>query len=551
MNILQSIPYVDTALAGTIVLLAGVHYMRLRRSVFPYVAAGGVLYTIHFIMTRWVAGEAPVGYIVAWIDLFESGALFLWFVAAVKGDHRLAARLATIIFLTAGGLICAAILAGNIATPTTVFYYPLIIYYDITIVIFTLFYSVSSRKRGIHYIFQTSIFIGIALSLAVYKMITGGVGNSFVIPVASIAYGFGFISMILYTDSAAAAALGREISRRELRAAISAAVSQAAQKLEPVTDNIDRAEFFSHGMSILAETMQERLGFGRILVGRRADTSNGFLYSDFPGGGNKQTSISVKLPDLLVKTLNESREPILVPDAGTHPLIHDYYFELIGMKSFVIVPLTSSERMDGVMLIGLRGSGAPFVQDAGAVSFLAAQITLFVSYLHLHGEAVIAPVTDAVSLLRNFTSFQKLLSDSIDDADKTGTSLSLIFYDVDHFSTLNEKLGFERGDQLLRDIGVMLSKHAPPGYTGRVGADEFAQILSGMGEEVRDKIEEALPDVAEKIKQAYSDANITISAAYSIYPYDFFDRTDVFSKMREMMAMGRSATSRIVRVKMG
>jgi GGDEF domain-containing protein len=98
---------------------------------------------------------------------------------------------------------------------------------------------------------------------------------------------------------------------------------------------------------------------------------------------------------------------------------------------------------------------------------------------------------------------------------------------------------------------VILSKYAEPGYTGRVGADEFAQILPGTDDDARSHVEKILPEIAGKIKQIYSEANVTISVAFSIYPFDFFDKTGVFSKMREMLAAGRTSTSRIVRVKVG
>jgi len=495
------------------------------------------------------------GHIEEFIEIAGSAGFFLWMLAAMEGDRRIGVRLPVFGFLFAGILVVSVIVTGRIFEPVVANFRPLFVYFDLSLTSYALLYVIALRRRGNHYVFQSFLFFVISHGINVYTVsvtVPGSHMPDAAILISAISQLFGFLSMLLYVDSSASSALEQEIGRKELRAAISAASAQITQRLGELDGGARHEEIFSEGLQIIAASLRDQLGCGRVFYSRRAETPGAFTFNDCLANESPgRASNAVKLPESIIEKLTENREPLLVADAGTDPFIHDHYFAMIGLKSFAIVPVSEGDRLIGVMLLGARKNGVPFSFDPEALPFLASQISLVISYLNLRGEVVVAPETDAVSLLRNFSSFQKLLADSIDEADKTGSSFALIFFDVDHFSAVNEKLGFERGDHLLRDLGVILSNYAGPAYTGRVGADEFAQIVPGAGEEERARIEKSLPEITNRIKQLYGDANVTISVAFSIYPFDFFDKSGVFSKMREMLAAGRTSTSRIVRVKMG
>ncbi|HET8951894.1 MAG TPA: EAL domain-containing protein [Solirubrobacteraceae bacterium] len=106
---------------------------------------------------------------------------------------------------------------------------------------------------------------------------------------------------------------------------------------------------------------------------------------------------------------------------------------------------------------------------------------------------------DALTGLPNRALLLERLSEAIARADGEGRSLALFFLDVDHLKVLNDSLGHEAGDELLRAIGPRLrAVLRPEDMIARFGGDEFAVLCEGVGDEAH-----ALR-VAERLVRAFA-----------------------------------------------
>lgn len=91
-------------------------------------------------------------------------------------------------------------------------------------------------------------------------------------------------------------------------------------------------------------------------------------------------------------------------------------------------------------------------------------------------------MTDALTRIYNRKSFDEGLARAIRDAGQTGTPLSLMLLDIDHFKSFNDSWGHQTGDQVLRLVAMALQSNIKGrDMAARYGGEEFAVILPDTG----------------------------------------------------------------------
>ena len=114
---------------------------------------------------------------------------------------------------------------------------------------------------------------------------------------------------------------------------------------------------------------------------------------------------------------------------------------------------------------------------------LAAGMMLTLLEEHLHRTERMAmhdPLTD----LPNRRLFEERLIATMEEAKLNRTTVACLVIDVDNFKTINDTLGHNAGDQLLRALAMRLSWHmSPRDILARTGGDEFTALLAGVNDE--------------------------------------------------------------------
>ena len=88
---------------------------------------------------------------------------------------------------------------------------------------------------------------------------------------------------------------------------------------------------------------------------------------------------------------------------------------------------------------------------------------------------------DVLTGLANRAHFNKRLEEALTASPRDNSSIALLALDLDRFKQVNDTLGHEAGDQLLREVGQRLSPLVDENDTvARLGGDEFAIIQRGV-----------------------------------------------------------------------
>ena len=130
---------------------------------------------------------------------------------------------------------------------------------------------------------------------------------------------------------------------------------------------------------------------------------------------------------------------------------------------------------------------------------------------------------DILTGLANRVLFNQLLGQAIQSAKRNKEQFAVLFIDLDRFKTINDTMGHEAGDQLLKEIAVRFKQGLRAmDVVARLGGDEFVVMVENI------KSPEQAGTVAQKILSAAmkpvmimsQDCRVTASIGISIYPID-------------------------------
>lgn len=104
-------------------------------------------------------------------------------------------------------------------------------------------------------------------------------------------------------------------------------------------------------------------------------------------------------------------------------------------------------------------------------------------------------VTDPLTGLSNRALLRSTLEQAIQQNHRGGAPMTLVSLDLDHFKLINDSLGHEAGDTVLRGVGDLLHRRIRRAdRVFRVGGEEFLALLYGTNAEDGLRVAEELRD---------------------------------------------------------
>lgn len=137
-------------------------------------------------------------------------------------------------------------------------------------------------------------------------------------------------------------------------------------------------------------------------------------------------------------------------------------------------------------------------------------------------ELVALAWTDELTQLYNRRFFSRLFNQLAESCQQTKEPLSLILIDVDKFKSINDTYGHLIGDEVLKNVGALLSsvagkEHYPIRYAG----DEFLILMPKVSKEDALRLGLELVTKARDFKfSTKSEVKVTLSAGLASFPAD-------------------------------
>ncbi|MFN4236780.1 MAG: diguanylate cyclase [Vogesella sp.] len=178
-------------------------------------------------------------------------------------------------------------------------------------------------------------------------------------------------------------------------------------------------------------------------------------------------------------------EAVIVTDIPHHPFWADYA-ELAtahGLYSCWSYPIKSYDgSVLGTFAIYFGHSQAPDLHSEYITHRTSHLMAIAIQQQQRAKRLFQLATQDALTGLHNRRHFMQLAQTSCDGAHRQHLAVCLLMFDLDHFKQINDRYGHAAGDDALRVFARILQdnmrSHDLP---CRMGGEEFAALLSGMG----------------------------------------------------------------------
>lgn len=122
---------------------------------------------------------------------------------------------------------------------------------------------------------------------------------------------------------------------------------------------------------------------------------------------------------------------------------------------------------------------------------------------------------DRLTGLPNRIRFNQILTDEIEAASRCGRRIALAILDIDNLKTLNDSLGHESGDELLKQVAQRLGHFAKNEIqSSRFGGDEFLLIIHDYEHEA--ELLRIVNSIQEVLREPYMIFNVELKSSVSI-----------------------------------
>ncbi|MGE5490298.1 MAG: putative bifunctional diguanylate cyclase/phosphodiesterase, partial [Actinomycetota bacterium] len=215
----------------------------------------------------------------------------------------------------------------------------------------------------------------------------------------------------------------------------------------------------------------------------------------------------------------------VIDNIETNPSWADYREAIAkqGVRPCFAVSIRSSRQQLGLIVAHYRRRVDQQGHDRELLSVAAHLTGIAIERRQAETRLRILAHYDALTRLPNRDLFRDRLHQAMAHTDRRKGLMAVMFLDLDRFKMVNDTLGHDAGDVLLREVSQRLQKCVRQDDTvARLGGDEFTVILEQIAKPedaaiVAGKIVDA---VSPPIVLGSQEAFVTPSIGITIYPLD-------------------------------
>jgi len=218
-----------------------------------------------------------------------------------------------------------------------------------------------------------------------------------------------------------------------------------------------------------------------------------------------------------------------------------------GISSLVMLPLVVQGEGMGVLALYAKEVGFFDDEEMKLLLELAGDISFALDHIAKAEKLDYLAYYDSLTGLANRTLFHERLVQYVIAAQPEKSRLAIAVVDVDRFKIINDSLGRQAGDELLRQVAERIEGHAGPIRMARISADRFAIVRTGVSSEseVARLVEQWL---AECFGPPYAvsgtELRVSAKAGVALFPNDGQDADALFQNAEAALKKAKATGER-------
>jgi diguanylate cyclase (GGDEF)-like protein len=196
-----------------------------------------------------------------------------------------------------------------------------------------------------------------------------------------------------------------------------------------------------------------------------------------------------------------------------------------GMRQCLLLPLFLGGELAGVVSLGHKRAGAHDAKRLVYARQLVDQTATALANVQTIEENRVLAYYDSLTGLPNRLLFKERLEQALVAARRHREHVAACVFDIDVFKRINDTLGHDVGDLLIKQVADRVSQFIPAASLARLGGDQFGVLLTDL-KTVDDPArvgKRILDAISERFPLPGPDAFLTASIGIAMYPDDGLD----------------------------
>jgi len=195
-----------------------------------------------------------------------------------------------------------------------------------------------------------------------------------------------------------------------------------------------------------------------------------------------------------------------------------------GGNDWLGAPLITQQGIMGAVVVHTYSPRVRFTeQDKELLQFVSTQVAAAIERKRNEAQLRRMALYDPLTELPNRGLFRDRLDTALKRAHRDAEQLALLYIDLNGFKEINDTLGHDAGDRLLRGLAERLIGRVRESDTvARIGGDEFIVLLTNIGAPAR--LDRIIDDIRQAIAAPLAvdgrSIAVTASIGIAVYPHD-------------------------------